>query len=132
LDRSSKEIVISKEILPELPPSYEKTLLGDKRRASKQYRSSSNVHVREYDDKYVVHIDVADPRSNPIGHLVKDSPETIAAFATSMCIVKDSIKKSESMKGRNDFLFSGLGLLTFLTSFFVLNDFFKVLKRILF
>ena len=46
----------------------------------KQYRYG-NLHIREYDDKFLVHTDKVDPRVNPIGHLVHDAPEVLIGIA---------------------------------------------------
>lgn len=129
----SKDIVISKEILPELPPDYEETYLGDSRGAKKQYRShSSGLHVREYDDKFTIHIDRADPRRNPIGHLIKDSPETIAAAATTLYFVRRSLEKRK-LTSTHGSTFLGIGLLSGLfNSFLAFNSVFRFLKTALF
>jgi hypothetical protein len=137
---NSKDISISKEVLPELPNDYQETSLGDRRGAKKQYRSTStsssgNLHAREYDNKFTIHIDQEDPRRNPIGHLVKDAPETIAAAATTMYIAKRKFGKSTKLSTAQDnsgFL-SGGGLIgTLLLSFIALNSVFRILKTILF
>ena|SRR5215467_8716466 len=70
------EIEIPKEIRLFMLEQAEETLLGQKNGANKQYRYG-NLHIREYDDKYLVHVDKVDPRENPIGHLVKDAPEVV-------------------------------------------------------
>jgi hypothetical protein len=82
---SHDEISISKEVLPSLEDfGFEETQLGEKRGSIKQYRNVSGLHAREYSDRFVIHRDRADPRSDPIGHILRDSPETlVAALATS-------------------------------------------------
>jgi hypothetical protein len=59
------------------------TRLGERRGAKKQYRYG-NLHIREYDDKYVVHVDKVDPRKDPLGHLLKDSPETLLGIVSGI------------------------------------------------
>jgi hypothetical protein len=131
LDTSSKEITISKEVLPELPIDYEETSIGDRGGANKQYRSGSTVHVREYDDSFAIHIDHEDPRRNPIRHLLKDSPETIAAVATSLYFAKRSVEKGQ-IANRKDPHFLGLGLFSFLASVLIFNQIFRLMKNFLF
>lgn len=63
-----------------MPSWAEPTLLGDPRGAARQYRYG-NLHIREYDDHYAVHTDRADPRRDPLGHLVHDAPEVFAGIA---------------------------------------------------
>jgi hypothetical protein len=74
------EIEIPKEIRPFMLEQAEETMLGQKNGAKKQYRYG-NLHIREYDDKYLVHMDKVDPRENPLGHLVADAPEFLVAIA---------------------------------------------------
>jgi len=56
------------------------TKLGDKKGARKQYRYG-NLHIREYDNKFTVHLDKVDPRKNPLGHLLIDAPEVLIGLA---------------------------------------------------
>jgi hypothetical protein len=78
-----EEIEVPKSVRPIMMDGAEETNLGEKRGARKQYRYG-NLHIREYDDKYVVHMDKVDPRKNPVGHLLKDSPETLLGIASSI------------------------------------------------
>jgi hypothetical protein len=75
-----EEIEIPKELGPFMLEKAEETSLGQKNGAKKQYRYG-NLHIREYDDKFLVHIDKIDPRENPLGHLVLDSPEIFIGLA---------------------------------------------------
>ncbi|MEM3267842.1 MAG: hypothetical protein QXR69_04045, partial [Conexivisphaerales archaeon] len=71
------EIVVRKSLMPELPDTFKESMLGYPHGSIKQYRDDTGVHVREYKDKFVIHIDRVDPRKSLLGHLVSDSPETI-------------------------------------------------------
>ena len=91
------EIEIPKEVLHFLPEGTEETVLGQKNGAKKQYRYG-NLHIREYDDKYLVHMDKIDPRQDPLGHLVHDSPEILIGVASGIFVgkkVASSIYKSQ-------------------------------------
>ena len=57
--------------------------MGQKNGAKKQYRYG-NLHIREYDDKYLVHMDKVDPRQDPLGHLVHDAPEILIGVASGI------------------------------------------------
>lgn len=70
------EIEIPKSVRPIMLDAAQETDLGERKGAKKQYRYG-NLHIREYDDKYVLHVDKVDPRKDPLGHLLKDSPETM-------------------------------------------------------
>mgnify|MGYP006989142310 FL=1 len=70
------EIEVPKELREFMLEKAEETLLGKKNGAYKQYRYG-NLHIREYDDKFLVHTDKIDPRTDPIGHLVHDAPEVL-------------------------------------------------------
>ena len=109
------ELALSKDVLDELPLDYEKTSLGDPRGARAQFRKG-NIHVREYEDSFTIHIDSHDPRKRPIAHLLRDSPETVGAFLVS----------SKLSKKRPCSVFS------FISTFLILNYLFRSLKEIIF
>jgi hypothetical protein len=81
------EIEIPKEIRHFMLDEAEETMLGQKNGAKKQYRYG-NLHIREYDDKYLVHMDKVDPRQDPIGHLIHDAPEILIGIASGIIIGK--------------------------------------------
>jgi len=74
------EIEVPKELREFMLEEAEETILGQKNGAKKQYRYG-NLHIREYDDKFLVHTDKIDPRVNPLGHLVHDAPEVLIGIA---------------------------------------------------
>ncbi len=65
------------------------------------------MHIREYDDRFLVHTDKVDPRRDPLGHLIYDAPEVLvglvcAAFGGSKVatsIFKNSSKKNSILSG---------------------------------
>jgi hypothetical protein len=59
--------------------------LGSKKGANKQNRYG-NLYIRDYETHYSVHMDTVDPLSNPLGHLLVDTPESLAG-ATAALIV---------------------------------------------
>jgi len=77
------EIEIPKEVRDFMPEDAEETVLGKKNGATKQYRYG-NLHIREYDDKYLVHMDKVDPRQDPIGHLIHDAPEILIGVTSGI------------------------------------------------
>jgi len=76
------EIEIPKEIRTIMLEDAEETSLGKKNGAKKQFRYG-NLHIREYDDKFLVHMDKVDPRKNPLGHLVFDAPEVLVGLVSA-------------------------------------------------
>ncbi len=76
------EIEIPKELREFMLDEAEETQLGQKNGANKQYRYG-NLHIREYDDKFLVHMDKVDPRKNLFGHLLYDAPEVLIGLATA-------------------------------------------------
>ena len=78
-----EEIEIPKELGSFLLDKAEETTLGQKNGAKKQYRYG-NLHIREYDDKFLVHTDKIDPRKNALGHLVSDAPEILIGLASAV------------------------------------------------
>ena len=77
------EIEVPKELREFMLEEAEETFLGQKNGAEKQYRYG-NLHIREYDDKFLVHNDRIDPRKDPIGHLVYDAPEVLIGLACAI------------------------------------------------
>ena len=77
------EIEVPKELREFMLEEAEETFLGQKNGAKKQYRYG-NLHIREYDDKFLVHNDRIDPRKDPVGHLVYDAPEVLIGLACAI------------------------------------------------
>jgi hypothetical protein len=78
-------IVVPKSVRPIV--ELKETIIGDKRGAKKQYRYG-NLHIREYDSYYAVHMDRIDPMKNPLGHLLVDAPEYIAGAAAGALVAR--------------------------------------------
>ncbi len=74
------EIEVPKELRHFMMDGVKETILGKKNGANKQYRYG-NLHIREYDNKYLVHMDKVDPRKDPLGHLIHDAPEILVGIA---------------------------------------------------
>ncbi len=95
------EIVVPKELREFMLEGAQETFLGQKNGAKKQYRYG-NLHIREYDDKFLVHTDRIDPRKDPLGHLVFDAPEVLVGLACAIFggsqISKSLFNKNESKK----------------------------------
>lgn len=75
------EIEVPKEVRPFMLQEAEQTNLGQKNGAIRQFRYG-NLHIREYEDKYLVHVDRVDPRKDPLGHLFCDAPEFLVGIAS--------------------------------------------------
>ncbi len=88
---SGDEIVVPKELREFMLEGAEVTLLGKSNGSKRQYRYG-NLHIREYDDKFLVHVDKIDPRKDPIGHLVHDAPEVLVGLACGI-FTASAIKK---------------------------------------
>ena len=80
---SEDEIEVPKELREFMLEEAEETFLGQKNGAQKQYRYG-NLHIREYNDKFLVHNDKVDPRQNPLGHLVSDAPEVLIGLVCAV------------------------------------------------
>lgn len=77
------EIEVPKELREFMLTAAQETRLGQKNGAKKQFRYG-NLHIREYNDKFLVHNDKVDPRKDPLGHLVHDSPEILIGLACAI------------------------------------------------
>lgn len=91
------EIEVPKEIDEFMLEKAEETSLGQKNGAKKQYRYG-NLHIREYDDKLLVHRDKIDPRKDPLGHLIFDSPEVLIGLT---CAILGGSKITDIFKNKN-------------------------------
>jgi len=121
------EISISKDVLPSLEGyGFTETILGDRKGSTKQYRNSSGLHIREYHDKFVVHEDKVDPRIDPIGHLMKDSPETLIAFGAAFLLSQNK-KYSSSTQAK----YSSFNPMVFISSLLSLNKLLGILRKFL-
>jgi hypothetical protein len=76
-------IVVPREVRPIIDAGQ--TMLGSKRGAKRQYRYG-NLHIRDYDTHYTVHMDRVDPRMNPLGHLIADAPEYIVGAVAAALV----------------------------------------------
>ena len=104
---SGNEIEVPKELRQFMLEKAEETSLGQKNGANKQYRYG-NLHIREYDDKFLVHTDKVDPREDPLGHLIHDAPEFLVGLA---CATIGGTKINSSLKQKKSPLPSILGSL---------------------
>jgi hypothetical protein len=86
------EIEVPKELREFMLEAAEETTLGQKNGAKRQFRYG-NLHIREYDDKFLVHTDRIDPRKDPLGHLVCDAPEILVGLTCSILTGSKIAKK---------------------------------------
>ena len=101
------EIEVPKELREFMLEEAEETFLGQKNGAKKQYRYG-NLHIREYDDKFLVHNDRIDPRKDPIGHLVYDAPEVLIGLACAIFGGSQIVKKVMNTNSKKLTFSSGL------------------------
>ena len=93
------EIEVPKELREFMLEEAEETILGQKNGAQKQYRYG-NLHIREYDDKFLVHTDKIDPRVNPLGHLIHDAPEVLIGLACGIFTGVNTARKSSNINSK--------------------------------
>ncbi|HJM00851.1 MAG TPA: hypothetical protein QF456_02230 [Nitrosopumilus sp.] len=91
------EIEVPKELREFMLEEAKETILGQKNGAQKQYRYG-NLHIREYNDKFLVHVDKIDPRVDPLGHLVYDAPEVLIGIA---CGIFTGVKTTNNFPKKN-------------------------------
>ena len=76
-------IIIPKAVRPLI--DLKETTRGGKKGAKRQYRYG-NLHIRDYDSHYSVHVDRVNPVSDPLGHLLVDAPEYLAAATAALVV----------------------------------------------
>ena len=91
------EIEVPKELREFMLDRAEETTLGQKNGAKRQFRYG-NLHIREYDNKFLVHTDKVDPRKDPIGHLVYDAPEVLIGLT---CLILGGSKIAKTFQKNN-------------------------------
>ena len=79
-------VLVPKSVRPIM--DYDITVLGERRGSVRQYRHG-NLHVREYETYYSVHFDNIDPRSDPLGHLMIDTPH----FMKGIMLIANAAKR---------------------------------------
>ena len=99
------EIEVPKELREFMPEGAKETFLGQKNGAGKQYRYG-NLHIREYDDKFLVHMDRVDPRKDPVGHLIHDAPEVLVGLACA--VFGGSVAKTLGKKPKRQSFAAGI------------------------
>jgi hypothetical protein len=91
-------IVVPKAVRPIV--DLEETALGNKKGAKRQYRHGK-LHILDYGSHYAVHMDRVDPRDSPLGHLLVDAPEYLAATAAAV-LAGRHIGKATYKKRKDD------------------------------
>ncbi len=104
---SNDEIEVPKELREFMLDEAKETFLGQTNGADKQYRYG-NLHIREYADKFLVHNDRIDPRTDPIGHLVYDAPEVLVGLACAIFGGSQIVKKTMNKNSKKFTVASGL------------------------
>ncbi|HET7149663.1 MAG TPA: hypothetical protein VFI73_14340 [Candidatus Nitrosopolaris sp.] len=98
-------IIVPKSVRPII--DYEETFFGTKKGAKKQFRYGK-LHIREYKDYYIVHMDKVDPAKDPMGHLLIDAPEFLAATIAGLKAAKQAGCTVHTEKKGNNALAEGL------------------------
>ena len=133
-------IIVPRSIRPII--DYEETYLGDKKGAKKQFRYGK-LHIREYKDYLVVHMDKVDPRKDPLGHLLIDAPEYLISVLAGLEVAKitgnavhpKTTRYTRENEGQEDHLILGLksavlvGTASVLCSWVVRSVFTQLLRR---
>jgi hypothetical protein len=92
---------------PELTSILERSI-GEIKFQIADWRASLNgktegFHAVEYEDEYKCHIDSVDPKKNPLGHLIQDSPGTLVVAAALILVGAGSVvyyfKKKKEKRG---------------------------------
>lgn len=112
---ASDEIEVPKDVRPFMLEEAEETNLGQKNGAIRQFRYG-NLHIREYEDRYLVHMDKVDPRHDPLGHLVHDAPEFLVGMAAGYLGGRKVASEVYKMQKGKPFAAIGAGLAGLLAS----------------
>ena len=97
---SETDIVVAKNGLPSPPAAGFRPHIGSLKGQRRDYRhpleDGSDVHVREYDDRYEVHHDEVSAVEHPVGHLFTHAPHYLvgAVGVTALAIARSSRSRS--------------------------------------
>jgi hypothetical protein len=130
-------IIVPKAVRPII--EYEETYLGSKIGATKQFRYG-NLHIREYDDHYAVHLDKVNPKTDPLGHLLIDAPEYLIGVLSALIVgerVGYTVYTHSKTKGKNqpaslqEGMIAGLvaGIISGTTNYLATNIFRKIIRK---
>ena len=77
-------ISLPKSEIPSLPREFRESFLGTPPwiahpGASRQFRGPGATHAYELSDRFEVHRDKYDPKTDPLGHIIFDAPELVIA-----------------------------------------------------
>jgi hypothetical protein len=71
---------IPKESFPNLPECFKETILGEHVEGTiQQFRGPHQAHIHEFETKWLLHRDIVDPDSDPLGHILNDAPEYLVS-----------------------------------------------------
>lgn len=90
-------IIVPKPVRPIV--DWKETLVGSKKGARKQFRHG-NLHIREFEGYYTVHMDKANPAKDPLGHLLIDAPEYLVASIVGLKVAQKAAYRT--YLGKND------------------------------
>lgn len=88
-------ILVPKSVRPIV--DYEITMLGEKKGSIRQFRYG-NLHVREYENYYSVHSDIIDPRVDPLGHLMIDTPQIMKGIVSLAVAAKRYLQSQNAVE----------------------------------
>jgi len=71
------KLIIDKSVMTSPPPWVERTIIGFPNGSVAQYRGSHGLHIREYEDRFEMHVDAFDPRSHPFLHMALECMPTV-------------------------------------------------------
>ncbi|WP_372366147.1 hypothetical protein [Candidatus Uabimicrobium sp. HlEnr_7] len=97
--RTGEFITISKKDVQEFPSFFEETNMGLSKGELKQFRDNrptQSLHIHEFPDYYVAHVDLFNPKFHPVAHGILDTPGialTLVGGAISVYFLTKAIKK---------------------------------------
>lgn len=81
-----KFIKIPKQNISPFPPDFHISNMGLSKGAIRQYRdrrATQSLHIHEFPDYYLVHVDAFNPEDHPIAHGMMDTPGIFATVVLS-------------------------------------------------
>ena len=82
LKPGSGEVRIPKSLITEWSAGWYRSVFNLPKDGSIASYRNKALHIHEMENCYIVHIDKVDPQVDPMGHLIEDAPQVIAAAVT--------------------------------------------------
>lgn len=98
--KNNKVIKVPKVGKIDLPPDFHEANLGISKGAIRQYRDEKatySLHVHEFEDHFLAHVDTFNPEYHPLAHGIVDTPGMTLGIVTGAIALYCVMKKAKNL-----------------------------------